>query len=554
MNIKWSFLPIFSLLLSFNANAGCIDGNCHDGKGVYKYPSGAIFDGNFKGGKIAEYGTLYFSNGNVYTGQWSNQYREGKGELEFSNGDLYQGGFQKGKFQGKGVMQFSNGDRYDGDWVADQMYGKGLYAYHNGDVYDGDFFEGAIHGYGTMKYHTGSVYEGNWENNLKSGDGVYRKTNGEKVSGVWRNGKFASKSNSIVDSKQQSRINTPTSSRVKLRDCNNQLCKQGSGQFVYMDGSRWVGEFVNGKPHGKGICYYANGDKYDGGWANHSPHGEGVMYYTSGKVYGAKWNYGRPLEQIEEKKTKYTYQSKVTVDNSSEVKVWAVVVGVAGYTHMPSLKYTDDDAYQIYAFLKSPKGGALPDNQIKVLVDDIATKENILKAMNQTFMKADKNDVVLLYFSGHGLNGSFLPFDYDGYRNKLMHTEIQQIFDRSQAKHKICFADACHSGSMLASKSSAETIDNYYGAFKNTEGGTALLLSSKASEFSLEDLGLRQGIYSHFLIKGLKGEADVNNNGIVTVKELFNFVHKRVTRYTNYVQTPTLTGNFDADMPVSAVR
>ena len=65
-------------------------------------------------------------------------------------------------------------------------------------------------------------------------------------------------------------------------------------------------------------------------------------------------------------------QEYVKVDRDDEVKVWAVVVGIGRYTTMPVLKYTDDDAYHIYAFLKSPEGGALPDSQIRLLIDEDA--------------------------------------------------------------------------------------------------------------------------------------------------------------------------------------
>ena len=84
---------------------------------------------------------------------------------------------------------------------------------------------------------------------------------------------------------------------------------------------------------------------------------------------------------------------------------------------MPALRYTDDDAYRIYAFLKSPEGGALKDEQISILVDEAATRANILRQMEQTFSKAGPNDLVFLYFSGHGLKGSFLPIDFDGFNN-----------------------------------------------------------------------------------------------------------------------------------------
>ena len=116
-------------------------------------------------------------------------------------------------------------------------------------------------------------------------------------------------------------------------------------------------------------------------------------------------------------------------------------------------------------------------------------------------------------------------------------------------------ADACHAGSLLAARAPIHVaLQEYYEALNASSGGTALLLSSKGEEYSLEDRGLRSGIFSHFLIRGLKGEANTNADKIITIRELFNFVHQRVRQYTGNVQTPTLTGTFDDNMPVSVIR
>jgi uncharacterized caspase-like protein len=209
----------------------------------------------------------------------------------------------------------------------------------------------------------------------------------------------------------------------------------------------------------------------------------------------------------------------------------------------------------MYAFLKSPEGGALPDNQVRILVDEEASHGNVLSALRQILLKADQNDVVLFYFSGHGLEGSFLPADFDGYNNRLLHTEVRAVLDQSQARHKIVLADACHSGSLLAMKSPvSSTIEMFYDAFANAKGGMALLMSSRSEEYSLEDGGLRSGIFSHFLIRGLKGEADIDRDKIVTIEELYNFIFRKVKDYTAGAQTPTLTGNYDHSMPLAVVR
>ena len=239
------------------------------------------------------------------------------------------------------------------------------------------------------------------------------------------------------------------------------------------------------------------------------------------------------------------------------VKIWAVVVGAAQYTFMPTLRYTDDDAYLFYAFLKSPQGGALEDDQIQLLVDEDATRLNITEAINRVFQKADENDVILFYFSGHGVQGAFLPIDFDGISNKLSHVELKQLINKSPAKHKLIVADACHSGGLFSSFGNEPTkidLTSYYSAFENTNGGTALFMSSKAEEFSWEDQGLRSGIFSHFLIQGLKGGADYDKSKIVTISELFQYVSSKVKSETDNAQSPIIRGAFDQRMPVAFVR
>src|SRR5690606_27266621 len=88
----------------------------------------------------------------------------------------------------------------------------------------------------------------------------------------------------------------------------------------------------------------------------------------------------------------------LTARNAGQLKVWAVIVGVSSYNHMPTLRYTDDDAYRMFAFLKSPEGGALTDEQIKVLIDEEATKQNIENTMREVYSKAGPNDLIMLYF------------------------------------------------------------------------------------------------------------------------------------------------------------
>lgn len=499
MRVILSLSAALVCLTPLQAQFKCLSGNCYNGYSECVYPSGARFAGYFVDGRIHGEGTIVFSNGDRYTGQWRDHHREGLGEFTFADGRVYKGRFVRNRFQGEGVLHYPNGDRYEGL-----------------------FSDGLRHGSGTLYQGAGNNLTGMWEFDN------YRPEWGKSVA---------------------------LSDTLNLRNCNLTPCADGMGKYAYRDGSRYYGQFVKGLPQGAGSVYYQSGDRYEGEWKSHAPNGRGVMYYKSGKVLGAQWEAGKPVRELFTEGPHFD-RGGITVERSNEVRIWAVIIGVAQYNHMPTLRYTDDDAYQFFAFLKSPEGGALPDNQVQLLIDEDATRQNILNAMRAVMLRADDNDVVLFYFSGHGLQGSFLPVDYDGLNNKLLHHEVREIMNASRAKHKLVLADACHSGTLFAARTTtvATTLQTYYDAFDKSDGGMALLLSSKGEEYSLEDGGLRSGVFSHFLIRGLKGEADTNKNKIVTIQELHDFVFLNVRKYTAGVQTPVLSGQFDTNMPVSIVR
>ncbi|NJN76932.1 MAG: SH3 domain-containing protein [Saprospiraceae bacterium] len=245
-------------------------------------------------------------------------------------------------------------------------------------------------------------------------------------------------------------------------------------------------------------------------------------------------------------------------------KVYAVIVGVSTYSTaqnnrgVSNLQYSDDDAYKMYEFLKSPNGGQLPSSQIKLLVNEEASLANVLFHSKNLYKKAQPQDLILFYFSGHGGPNTFV-----GYDKNITHTEIKEILNSSPAKKKLCVADACHSGSLGNSNgsnrasSSAEMIDNYYEALAATSDGIALFLSSKADEYSIEVSDFGQGVFTYYYIEGLKGYADNDHNGIITIEELYDYTRKQVEDYTRNggrLQRPQLKGTFDHQMPVGVTN
>ncbi len=548
------FLFVFGVIFSFTAQAQCISGNCQNGTGIFVYPSGAKYVGQFKNGEIAGIGTCYYTDGSKYQGQWRNRFPEGRGIKTFADGTKWTGQWMKGQPVDENgvVVDFMAGKEIEDDGTSIQSgciagdceNGLGTFAYPDGSKYEGNFLEGAISGDGSFYFANGDYYEGAFVNGYAHGKGSMLYADGHRVTGTWEEGEYVGEGSVAADGRT---------------GCLEGDCQNGWGTYVYEDGmAKYTGTFRNGLPEGQGVVHYANGERYEGEWVQGGFEGEGTLFLMDGTAVRGFWKDGTYMgegvpEVAEVKEESPDWRA---IREAQGMKVWAVIVGISAYNHMPALRYTDDDAYRIYAFLKSPEGGALPDERIRILVDEDATKDHIGTAMDDIFGKADSSDLIVLYFSGHGLKGSFLPIDYDGHNNKFLHEEIKERLDQSKAKYKLILADACHSGSLLAMKGVTveNTILQYYKSLAQADPGTALILSSKSDETSLESSGLRQGVFTHFLIRGLKGEADADGNRVVNIEELYTFISENVRSYTANRQTPVIQGEYDPKMTVSVVR
>ena len=117
---------------------------------------------------------------------------------------------------------------------------------------------------------------------------------------------------------------------------------------------------------------------------------------------------------------------------------YALIIAISDYKDGSDLKYTVNDARLFREFLISEKGGNVPEENILFMKDHEASKNKVLSKAKLFFSKAEKNDRVIIYFSGHGCSGAFMLYDTPIYYN-----EIKQIFKMAKCKSKIMFADAC---------------------------------------------------------------------------------------------------------------
>jgi len=67
-----------------------------------------------------------------------------------------------------------------------------------------------------------------------------------------------------------------------------------------------------------------------------------------------------------------------------------------------------------------------------------------------------------------------------------------------------------------------------------------------------EDLG--HGVFTYYLLEGLRGKADLDGDGIITVDEAYNYVSKKVPEVTSQNQNPVKKGEVEGQLILGRVR
>jgi len=252
-------------------------------------------------------------------------------------------------------------------------------------------------------------------------------------------------------------------------------------------------------------------------------------------------------------------------------QLWAVIVGISSYKNVPpegQLRFAHRDAEELAAFLRSPRGGSFPSNHIKLLLNQDATLSAIRTAIGTWLVRsAEPEDVVYIFFAGHGVvegesDGYLLAHDSDPqnlYATALQVAELDRIItQRLHARVVVLMADACHAGQIgWASRGELEkaAITKYLDEVGKSGAGVFRLLASRANERSFEDArwGGGHGAFTHFLLEGLKGKGDRDNDGFVRVGELLDYLSAVVPEETRALQHPRFAGSVDPRLPLSIV-
>lgn len=226
----------------------------------------------------------------------------------------------------------------------------------------------------------------------------------------------------------------------------------------------------------------------------------------------------------------------------------ALVIGIANYQHINILPQTvTKDAQDVYELLTDARHcGYSPDN-VKLLMNDQATKQAIQQALIDLTVRCDQDSTVFIYISSHGgriesgpYAGEFLlPVDtlYNSgesvAQTAISSTELTSLLHAIPARKLVVIFDCCHAGGIGEPKAThAPTLktglsEHYYEVLQ-TGRGRVIFASSRSTEFSYILPGASNSLFTTHLLNGFRGSV-IGSGGVIRIFDLFNYIQPKVT-------------------------
>ncbi|MDP6598269.1 MAG: caspase family protein [Candidatus Poribacteria bacterium] len=287
------------------------------------------------------------------------------------------------------------------------------------------------------------------------------------------------------------------------------------------------------------------------------------------------------IRQLANSGTSREDKAAIDDDLSEKYNKYAVIIGIGDYVDpgIPDLTYGSVDAKAIHQKMIDPAAGGVPASNVKALFDQDATLANIRQAIGEWLPKRAKaNDLVFMYYSGHG---GVMPDESgeepDGRRKfiiphdanleqmdktALRNNELSLMLDRIAVNKFVFVMDCCFSGGQvkdntIKSVSPANTPigTDIYGQL--SAAGRVVISASQPDQVSFESAKLKHGIFTYHLLEALKGKADMDTDNMVNLLETYMYVQREVSeaaRNLGQVQQPKLMGNISGSIVLSKTQ
>jgi len=240
-------------------------------------------------------------------------------------------------------------------------------------------------------------------------------------------------------------------------------------------------------------------------------------------------------------------------------------IGINNYNSplLDNLKFAVNDAKEIINFFKNQEGTAYSSVNSRIIADGemlTPVKKNITDGLN--FLKeADENDTIILFIAGHGIldeNGSFFLMPSDASFNQNGSIKSSEAISLNEIKticygygRKIILIDACHSAG--ENNNMTRILDNTRLAKDLESRGSVIVTAGRNEQPSQEHENLKHGVFTYAILQGLAGEAQ-QENGVISMTALYNYIKNKVRNLTDNAQEPTLGSIGYYDFPVAGFR
>jgi YVTN family beta-propeller protein len=212
---------------------------------------------------------------------------------------------------------------------------------------------------------------------------------------------------------------------------------------------------------------------------------------------------------------------------------------IATYQHEDSdLRGLTSPAADVESLAEVLRDPAISGFEVSVLTNQ--PHHRVGEAIGRFYRDCRRDDLTLLYFTGHGLKDSdgrlYLAMS-NTHRDDLLFTavaaeQLDQAMNSGRSRQKVLVLDCCYSGAFPAGRiakadTEAHALDTLRGQ------GRTVLTASDAMQYSFEGDQLHgqatSSVFTRCLVEGLRdGSADLDRDGNVTLDELYAYVYERV--------------------------
>ena len=229
--------------------------------------------------------------------------------------------------------------------------------------------------------------------------------------------------------------------------------------------------------------------------------------------------------------------------------LYILSVGVSEYEiSSQNLTFAASDAEKIAAIFGSQVNADIYDKvHIKTLLNAEATRSSIKEGINSFLSDARIDDMVVLFFAGHGITdsrGRYYFLGHDGDMNNPSANGIKQIdFEDDliasvQARKVLVLLDSCQSGGVTGRRGNDDITEVVDRLSKAT--GFTVISAARGNEYAYEDPDWDSGAFTLAVEEALgKSLADANKDGFIDLNELDSYVYYKVIELTGSKQHPT---------------